>query len=512
MSESPFKQIVYNELLYSKENTTACPSADSLYFEAFLSKEDQDKGIPVSQQFTIYFNEEKSFITDLAGNLLRGPGGKEMLSLDITPPQFALSVAAVGKNEMYILFSKKLHDHILTENAEGLGKLRDNLELIQMNESTRLSEGALPARLAFDNVLPEKIFDNAKVTCIKFKLNQNVSVEDIENTWVRVKRPTEKLPDEQTGLDAYISPIKDDLGNAMTEFSVHALSDFAVNVVNPLNAYAQTINTLDPENPVMLNTIQKFKPEDKGNTLPTESDIHMQAEIVDANHRAIAFFSSRTSSQESDQYNRQTGEKLNIWLPQALPSFTSEAVVPDVEAGLLSSAPDTNNHIEFDIKNDDYNWLPGKQIQFVFGLTNADGNLITIDNDGNSSTSRIPLYALRLKNENDITSLDLWQFRTLGVQKQRGNVIIRNNVINAAKNDKTIIQVDMEEQADVKVAVMTVDGKIVKYLHNGSLNRGSALLEWDGKNKAGNFVARGLYFIRVAGGGIDETRKVIVVK
>ena len=35
---------------------------------------------------------------------------------------------------------------------------------------------------------------------------------------------------------------------------------------------------------------------------------------------------------------------------------------------------------------------------------------------------------------------------------------------------------------------------------------------WNGTNNSGNAVARGIYFIRVVGPGIDETRKVMVVK
>lgn len=511
-----FVQYAYSELLhYAKDSTlsTACPSADSLYFEVFLTDADQAKGLSVSQVFNVEFIQDNCFMTDLAGNLLCGPENAVMTSLNFTPPQFALSIAAVGKNEVFILFSKKLGATILSD----LVKLRNNLELVTMDESKRLSSTAShPASgLAFDTeAVPQQIFTNSSVTCLKFKLNQNVTLADIKDTWVRVKQATEQALDNQTGLMAYISPIQDGMGNAMTEYSCHALSDFAVNAVKPLNAYAQTVNNTDPDNPVTitLNTITSFKPEDSRNDLPTESDIFMQANITDSSNKAIAFFSSADSRPVAEQFKRQTGKDIRVWLPVAIPSFTDKAATPDVPAGVLSSAPDASSNIKFEIKNSDFNWLPGKNVQFIFGIANSDGTLVKIDNDGSSSTDKIPLYALRLKDESDITSLDLWQFKTLGVQKQRGGVIIRNNVINASKNEKTIIQIDMPETDDIKVAVMTVGGSIVTYLHNGSLNRGMTLLEWDGKNKAGNFVARGLYFIRVSGAGIDETRKVIVVK
>ena len=59
---------------------------------------------------------------------------------------------------------------------------------------------------------------------------------------------------------------------------------------------------------------------------------------------------------------------------------------------------------------------------------------------------------------------------------------------------------------------MTIDGNIISYLNRTSTAAGTYYYSWDGKNKSGNKVARGMYFIRVVGNGIDETRKVMVVK
>nr|MCR5171499.1 hypothetical protein [Treponema sp.] len=57
-----------------------------------------------------------------------------------------------------------------------------------------------------------------------------------------------------------------------------------------------------------------------------------------------------------------------------------------------------------------------------------------------------------------------------------------------------------------------LDGNIVKKLSNGRVKAGTHYFKWDGTNNAGNAVARGLYFIRVVGEGVDETRKVMCVK
>ena len=70
----------------------------------------------------------------------------------------------------------------------------------------------------------------------------------------------------------------------------------------------------------------------------------------------------------------------------------------------------------------------------------------------------------------------------------------------------------MPSQGNLRVIVMTADGNIVKYLENGRKPEGLHYYYWDGTNKSGTAVARGIYFIRVVGPEMEETRKVMVVK
>ena len=122
------------------------------------------------------------------------------------------------------------------------------------------------------------------------------------------------------------------------------------------------------------------------------------------------------------------------------------------------------------------------------------------------------MFALRLKDKNDITSLDLWSFKVKSVTEQRGGVSILNNVINATYGEKTIVKLNVPQAGNVDVMVMTLDGNIVTYLQHGSISAGEHYFTWNGKNNAGQNVARGLYFVRVIGPNLDETRKVMVVK
>jgi flagellar hook assembly protein FlgD len=59
---------------------------------------------------------------------------------------------------------------------------------------------------------------------------------------------------------------------------------------------------------------------------------------------------------------------------------------------------------------------------------------------------------------------------------------------------------------------MTLDGNVVRRLAKGRASAGTHYYKWNGSNNAGAPVARGIYFVRVSGKGIDETRKVMVVK
>ena len=77
---------------------------------------------------------------------------------------------------------------------------------------------------------------------------------------------------------------------------------------------------------------------------------------------------------------------------------------------------------------------------------------------------------------------------------------------------KKVGQVELADAGQVSVMVFTLDGDVVRTLHRGRLAAGTYSMTWDGTNSAGRSVARGIYFIRVVAPGIDEIRKVMVVK
>ena len=138
----------------------------------------------------------------------------------------------------------------------------------------------------------------------------------------------------------------------------------------------------------------------------------------------------------------------------------------------------------------------------------VDGNL---DGDYTDDCDH-PLYAVRLTNQDDLTSLDTWYLDIGELKSQKGGASILNNVIDSNKKETAVVELKTEKTGSVSIQVITLDGNIVKVLQRGVLTAGTYYFKWDGTNKSGNSVARGMYFVRVIGPGIDKTLKVMVVQ
>jgi hypothetical protein len=96
---------------------------------------------------------------------------------------------------------------------------------------------------------------------------------------------------------------------------------------------------------------------------------------------------------------------------------------------------------------------------------------------------------------------------------QRGGATVLNNVIDPTKGETVRLSYQLGSAGSVTVTVFTLDGDIVARLANASSQAaGDHAVYWDGRNLAGNAVARGLYFVRIVAPGMDEIRKVLVVR
>ena len=95
---------------------------------------------------------------------------------------------------------------------------------------------------------------------------------------------------------------------------------------------------------------------------------------------------------------------------------------------------------------------------------------------------------------------------------QKGGVEIFKNVINPERGERTLLQYSLKNSGQVTISIFTLNGDLVRVLFAGRQNAGSYSITWDGRNASGQVVARGLYFIKIVGPGIEEMRKVLVVK
>jgi fibronectin-binding autotransporter adhesin len=105
-----------------------------------------------------------------------------------------------------------------------------------------------------------------------------------------------------------------------------------------------------------------------------------------------------------------------------------------------------------------------------------------------------------------------WTFDLRDIRTQRGGVQILKNVINPDKGEVTTLQFIQGTAGNVTVTVFDLSGSIIRVLVRQNQAAGDYGVTWDGTNRSGAKVTRGLYFIKVVGPGMDEIRKVLVVR
>ncbi len=514
-----------------------------------------DTALPVETTFSFSYDSSKAYLTDLAGNRLRNKTSK---TIDRTPPSFDIILSPVNQNKIYIVFVKQIVtslEGLRIYNEDGktpeevypagnlLSLLPDCFQLIKISENGSYTP-ADENDIAIDSAVPAQIierYSDTHFTCVCLQTTRNITYEDLCTLHLQLKNhkgwPEESQDIFTSNTNARVTFIQDSSHNYMSMSSAHALSDFAVNYVNPLYAYSSDIT--EDENPVMNGLYENGSwavhnwnaDQNKYGTLPAE---HSAAIVAETNGEETAnlrvyMSSSPDKDSVSTQFNKDFKTSLRVWLPDLTDGIFRALTAKNnsnfsyVDSEPLEETTDSVSNLIFNIPLEMINtWKSGDQISFMFGITNDNGTPVKIYNNPYydiehdkydfSHNIPVPLYALRMHDTTDIGSLDLWSFRLKGITSQRGGVTILNNVINASHGEKTVIKVDVPTEGKLNVIVMTLDGNIITYLHKGNAKAGENYFTWDGKNRNGSLVARGMYFVRVVGSDFDETRKVMVVK
>ena len=93
-----------------------------------------------------------------------------------------------------------------------------------------------------------------------------------------------------------------------------------------------------------------------------------------------------------------------------------------------------------------------------------------------------------------------------------GEAVVPKNIKISAPypnpfNPQTAIQIELNENMHLYVAVFDINGRVVKQLINGYLQKGNHEITFNNKG-----LTSGIYFIRIEGEGIQHTSKVVLLK
>ena len=524
---------------------------DGLYLGLRLS----DLSLPIETTFAFSFNEGEGYITDLAGNRLRSKTSK---TIDRSAPSFDITLSPINQKEVILVFVKEVvtdsskikfadnNGNKISITQDFLSLLPGCFQIISINEDGTFTPSQ---SIQIDSSIPAELISehtSSNFTAFRMTLTNPVTFDNIKNLYIQVKQhpdyPELSTDPFTSNTDSRVTLIQDKLGNYIGMYSAHALSDFAVGVVNPAYGYSPDMKF---EEEYVMNglygqgtwAVHDWNADQQNyGTLPAGHPVTIVANTDDGTEEKLSlpenvriYFSPNPQADSiSTQLNKDLNIKLRVWLPLVtdgiIPalSSTNNENFKSVDSKLLNSNNNTEG-LSFDIPLEDTkDWKTGNQISFLFGILNSNNEPFRIysspyydigTNRFNLSLSNsVPLYCLRMHNISDISTLDLWSFKIKSITEQRGGVTILNNVINPDKGEKTVVKVNQPVNGKLNVIVMTLDGNIVTYLNRGEALAGEHFFTWNGKNKAGNSVARGMYFVRVIGGDFDETRKVMVVK
>ena len=68
------------------------------------------------------------------------------------------------------------------------------------------------------------------------------------------------------------------------------------------------------------------------------------------------------------------------------------------------------------------------------------------------------------------------------------------------------------ENANVKIEVYNITGKLINTLVNNYITAGSYTVNWNGRDQNSNVVGSGIYFYRLSSSDLNITRKMILLR
>lgn len=422
---------------------------------------------------------ETGRITDLAGNLLESISSADpLLCVERQPPRVQTTLAANGGNSMYLKFTE---DVILGSANKS--------EIIQFDDPYTVWNGYIVS------------IDRHRGSGYEFlvSFNRPITTDFLLNA--RLKPFEVNVTDPLTGDPIAGSNIVDGVGNTMLPSERHRISDLGINLVEALSASDGVRE--DGLYGTGIGALRAFD----GSGALFDRDISVAAKVwmIGPSGPDLAMVADR-SLQLFYDVNPDAASRLSfssgaasisseLWLPSIVaslfnPGLTANRAARQLAPSVIQNA--TRQNQDFLIPSNDAEIADGAMLEFIFRYGD--------------------LYCARLTDPADLLSFAPWKIRIEDVKPQRGDVTILNNVIDSGTGEYTVVNVNLRQAGMLSVQVYTLDGALVKILYRGRQSVGEYSYRWDATNAQGDKVARGVYFVRVLAPGVDEIRKVLVVR
>mgnify|MGYP003289102898 CR=1 FL=1 len=480
----------------------------------------------VSGVFATLYDQHKNRVADYSGTSPRptassAPGFRFTATTSrcaIDQMHIIFSVADFTSNKIYLYFDQPLSEDI-TWNTYNPGTPVKTEESIKI-----LDAGKNPTSYRVSSVDRDTLNDHGLILV----LNNDLDYTKI-NYGIKI---------EYGGSFLFNNKIHSPRRRVVNDGESHCISDVLVNAIdvqyaydNRNDAYIDYTGDATLEAPIAT---RDFAAATIHNKVFADKNITLVAKDISGNvngageslfrYKLIADITPSAHS-EGEVFTACSGIKTRFWFPLQASNIVSgyssslntSSNIEDSNGTKIDVTPDPETGTftylfhNFSEETPCLNWKSVSDVRFMFEVLKSDGTPYEISHKFNDS-EKTPLYAVRLQNPAELTSIDLWSFIIAEPYRQRGGVSIYSNVVNATNKEYCTLEVNMPRDGSLRVMVMTADGNIVTYLENGRQTEGLHYYYWNGTNNSGKAVARGIYFIRVVGPEIEETRKVMVVK
>ncbi|HUX11479.1 MAG TPA: FlgD immunoglobulin-like domain containing protein, partial [Spirochaetia bacterium] len=402
-----------------------------------------------TESLYVSYDYTKAYLTDQAGNLVQPtPTPIDMRVIERQPPQIQIALSATTSSEMYVQFSEPVFGNAISPRTDITAA------------SFTITGAATPVSITGMQVISRDANGG------------------VDSAFLDLSRPFTANEELSATIGAATSSsVYDAVGNAMLT-STRPVTDIGLGVATPV--WASDGVHVDVTNGTLFSALRTFD----GTGKLFDRDITLQSAILASNFTALPM---RLYYDVNPAASALTSS--GFWLPTVLDGLNTSA---DSQARELSPYQVSGATADFLIPGNDSLFSNGVSIQFLLRVGN--------------------LYAARLSNSSDPRTLVPWSFSLQAPIEQRANVTILGNIVNPDKGDKTILTYSIPTGGMVTVTVFTLDGSVVNILQRGPQAPGSYMLSWNGTDFGGRAVARGIYFIRVVAPGIDEYRKVLIVR